>query len=75
MAKNWSSVQAKVGASVWTLLRRQLFLKSKAEVCTVYIFSLTFYRLSVLPLSNGRLEGIEAVALLPVVGRRRANGP
>ena len=44
------------GFSRMLLFRRRLFLKSRAEVCAVYIFPLIFYRLSVLPLpKNHRL--------------------
>ena len=47
---NWSEVQAKVDAQVGTWLWRWLSLKGKAEVCTMYIFPLIRYCLSVLPL-------------------------
>ena len=50
---NWSEIQAKVDAQVGTKLWRRF---SRAEVCTVYIFPLILYRLSVLPLPmNHRL--------------------
>ena len=43
-------LQAKVEAQVVAWLQRQLSLKGRVEVCTVYIFPLILYRLSVLPL-------------------------
>ena len=48
--RNWSKVQAKVKVPVGTWLRRRLSLKVRVEVCTVYIFLLILYHLSVLPL-------------------------
>ena len=48
--RNWSEVQAKVDAQVGTWLRRRLSLKGRVDVCAVYIFPLTLYCLSVLPL-------------------------
>ena len=52
LERNWLEVRAKVEEQVSTWLRMYLSLKGRAEVCTVYIFSMIFYRLSVLPLSK-----------------------
>ena len=40
LERNWSEVQASVGAQVGTWLPRRLSLKGRAEVCTVYVFLL-----------------------------------
>ena len=54
MKRNWSKVQVKVDAQVGTWLSRRLSIKSKVEVCAVYIFPLIIYRLAVLPLPKAR---------------------
>ena len=58
LEQNWSEVQTKVEAKVGTWLQRCLSLKGRAEACAVYVFSLILYRLSVLPLPKGPLEGV-----------------
>ena len=52
LEQNWLEVRAKVEAQVVAWLQRRLSLKSRAEVCAVYIFPLILYRLYVLPLSK-----------------------
>ena len=53
-------VRAKVEAQVAIWLRRRFSLKSRVEVCAVYIFHLILYRLSVLPLpKNHRVALIQ----------------
>ena len=54
LARNWSEVLVKVDTQVGIWLRRRLSLKSKAETCAVYVFSLILNRLSVLPLPKAR---------------------
>ena len=53
-ARNWSEVQAKMNAQMGTWLSRRLSLKGWAEACTVYVFPLILYRLTVLPLPKAR---------------------
>lgn len=54
LEKNWSEVLSKVGASVRTELRRRLSLKGRAELCSMYIFLIVLYRISVIRLYKGR---------------------
>ena len=57
LEQNWSEVQARVDSEVGMWLRKWLSLKSRVEMCTVYIFPLIFYRLLLLPQANNhRLE-------------------
>ena len=50
LKRNCSEVRVKIDVLVGTWLRRRFPLKGRAEACTVNIFPLIFYRLSVLPL-------------------------
>ena len=54
LRRNWSEVQVQVDVQVGTRLRRWLPLKSRVEVCIVYIVPLILYCLSVLPLPKNR---------------------
>ena len=71
LERNWLEVQAKVDAHVGTWIRRRLSLKSRAEVCAVYIFPLILYRLSVLPLpKNHRMALQRSLSKLLCGGRK-----
>ena len=59
LERNWLEVRAKVEVQVATWLQRRLSLKGRAEVCTVYIFLLILYHLSVLPLPKDHRVSLE----------------
>ena len=50
LERNWLEVRPKVEAQVGAWFRRRFSLKGRAEVCSMYIFLLILYQLSVLPL-------------------------
>ena len=58
LERNWSEVRAKVEVQVGTWHRRCLSLNSRAEVCTVYVFPLILYRLSVFPVPRSHQHAL-----------------
>ena len=71
---NWLEVQAKVEAQVGALFWWWLFLKSRTEMCTMYIFPLIHYRLSVPPLPRDHLVALEQSISKGVLERSKLIG-
>lgn len=73
LEKNWLEIQAKVGASVWTWLQRQLSLKGRVEMYSVYILP-PHPLLNVSTSAQQRLLDDQGLAFLPLVGWMQAKG-
>ena len=69
LGQNWLEVPAKIETQVDTWLQRHLSLKGRTEVCTVYIFPLFFYYLSVLHLPKDLQSSTATILLHVAVGR------
>ena len=56
--RNWSAVSTKVAAAVWIWSRRKLSVKGRAQACSMYVFPIILYYLSILPLPGRILSGL-----------------